>query len=135
MEPSTVHVPRLGPQLAGHEIVGKNGEDKACAFLTENSYRIVERNFRTRSGEIDIIAQKDETIVFVEVKTLPKGTVELLSAVLNIQKQKRIIKTAKCFLSIHRQYSNKLIRFDVIVVDMPGLPEVYHLENAFAEIL
>ena len=114
---------------------GSSGENRASDFLEQHGYSILQRNFRTKTGEIDIIAQKDETIVFVEVKTLPKGTVELLSAVLNIQKQKRINKTAKCFLSIHRQYSNKLIRFDVIVVDMPGLPEVYHLENAFAEIL
>ena len=74
-------------------------------------------------------------MVFVEVKTLPNGNAELLSHVLDIRKQKRIIKTAKCFLAIHRQYSNDFIRFDVIVNDMPGFPEVYHIENAFAEFL
>lgn len=115
--------------------VGNSGEDKACAFFLEKGYEILERNFRTNQGEIDIIVYKDQTVTFVEVKTLPNGTPELLSHVLNTRKQKRIIKTAKCFLSIHRQYSNDLIRFDVIVMDMPGLPDIYHIENAFAETL
>mgnify|MGYP002514616454 FL=1 len=98
-------------------------------------YEITARNFRVKQGEIDIIARKAETLVFVEVKTLPKGTPELLSHVLDVRKQKRIIKTSKCFLSIYRQYSNNYIRFDVIVVDMPGLPDIYHIENAFSEFL
>lgn len=114
---------------------GDSGEDKACAFLVKNGYSILERNYRTRQGEIDIIVQKGNFLVFVEVKTLPNGNSELLSHVLNSRKQKRIIKTAKCFLAIHRQYSNSYIRFDVIVLDTPGFPEVYHIENAFAEPL
>ena len=59
----------------------------------------------------------------------------MLSSVLGEQKQKRIVKTAKHFLLKHRQYSNSYVRFDVIVIDMPGLPELYHIENAFMEHL
>lgn len=114
---------------------GNSGENQAAQFLARNGYLLVERNFRTNQGEIDIIAEKGEYIVFVEVKTLPKGNLEFLSHVLDRRKQKRIIKTAKRFLAINRQYSNSYIRFDVIVLDMPGLPQVYHIENAFAEIL
>ena len=114
---------------------GDFGEEKACRYLAENGYSIIERNFRTRRGEIDIIAKKAGVLCFVEVKTLPNGNAELLAHVLDKRKQKRIIKTAKCFLAIHRQYSNDYIRFDVIVNDMPGFPEVYHIENAFAEFL
>ncbi len=114
---------------------GNYGENVAAEFLLKNGYEICTRNFRTNQGEIDIIALKGECIVFVEVKTLPNGNAELLSHVLNERKQKRIVKTAKRFLSIHRQYSNSYIRFDVIVVDMPSLPKVYHIENAFTEIL
>ena len=114
---------------------GNAGEDKAASYLIKKGYEIIQRNYRTRRGEIDIIAKKDELLVFVEVKTLPNGNAELLSHVLDQRKQKRIIKTAKCFLAIHRQYSNDFIRFDVIVNDMPGFPEVYHIENAFAEFL
>lgn len=115
--------------------IGNSGEGRAASYLIRNEYSILDQNYRTNQGEIDIIAKKGETIVFVEVKTLPKGNVELLSHVLDSRKQKRIIKTAKRFLAIHRQYSNSYIRFDVIVLDMPGLPEVYHIENAFAELL
>ena len=114
---------------------GNQGEKRAVLFLKNAGYEIIECNFRTRQGEIDIIEKKNEILVFVEVKTLPNGNSELLSNVVNVRKQKRIIKTAKCFLAIHRQYSNSYIRFDVIVLDMPGLPQVYHIENAFAELL
>ncbi|MCR5494831.1 MAG: YraN family protein [Treponema sp.] len=117
------------------KITGNNGEDRACEFLLKSGYQIEARNFRTKTGEIDIIALKNETLVFVEVKTLPNGTSELLSHVLDARKRKRIVKTAKCFLSIYRQYSNNYIRFDVIVVDMPGFPDIYHIENAFSEFL
>ncbi len=114
---------------------GNSGENRAAEFLVRNGYEIVVRNFRTNQGEIDIIVKKGEYIVFVEVKTLPKGNFEFLSHVLDGRKQKRIVKTAKRFLAINRQYSNSYIRFDVIVLDMPGLPQVYHIENAFAELL
>lgn len=114
---------------------GKTGEDKAAGYLVSNGYRIIERNWKTQGGEIDIIAVKCETIVFVEVKTLPNATPDMLQAVLGIQKQKRIIKTSKRFIQIHREYSKYFVRFDVIINDMQGLPPVYHIENAFSEFL
>lgn len=60
---------------------------------------------------------------------------ELLSKVLNKDKQKRIVKTSKLFLLNNRQYSNSYVRYDVIVIDMPGVSQVYHIENAFMELL
>ena len=117
------------------KITGNKGEDKASQFLIEKGYSVLDRNWRTKAGEIDIIAVKDDLIVFVEVKTLPNGTPELLQNELNQQKLQRIIKTSKRFLLNHRQYSNSYVRYDVIVIDMPGLPEVYHIENAFTELL
>lgn len=86
-----------------------------------------------RGGEIDIIAAMQDTIVFVEVKTLLLGNLEILAKELNQQKQKRIIETSKYFLAKYRQYSNSFVRFDVVVIDMPGMPSVYHIENAFLE--
>ena len=117
----------------GNKETGQNGEEKAAQYLIEKGYEIIERNYKTKSGEIDIIAKKAETIVFFEVKTLPQATPDMLSSVLNQQKLQRILKTSKRFLLNHRQYSNSYIRFDVIVLDMQGLPEVYHIENAFME--
>ena len=78
-------------------------------------------------------AFKNDTLVFVEVKTLPNGTVDMIQRELNYQKRQRIIKTSKRFLLNHRQYSNSYVRYDVIVIDMPGFERVYHIENAFSE--
>lgn len=117
------------------KVIGNEGENKAVEFLLHNGYELLHKNWRTRFGEIDIIVKKDNLIVFVEVKTLPKGNLDYLSKVLNKDKQERIIKTSKRFLLNNRQYSNSYIRYDVIVIDMPGMSEVYHIENAFMELL
>lgn len=115
------------------KVTGSDGESRAIEYLLQNGYSLIEKNWRTSSGEIDIIVYKDNTIVFVEVKTLPNATFDMLSKVLNQQKQNRIIKTSKRFLISYRQYSNSYVRYDVIVLDMPSLPAVYHVENAFFE--
>ena len=117
----------------GTKETGQKGEERAAQYLIDKGYEILERNWRTKTGEIDIIAKKAETVVFVEVKTLPQATVDMLSSVLNRQKLQRILKTSKRFLLNHRQYSNSYIHYDVIVLDMQGLPQVYHIENAFME--
>ena len=115
--------------------VGNEGEEKASLWLQEQGYEIVARNWRTRRGEIDIIAEKGNLLVFAEVKTLPSGDMETLSHELDERKQKRIVETAKLFLLNHRKYSNDTIRFDVLVVNMPGLSDVYHIEDAFSELV
>ena len=115
--------------------VGAAGENRAAEYLLAHGFVIIGRNWRTRSGEIDIIAQSDSLIVFAEVKTLPSGGLETLAHELNAEKQKRIIETAKRFLAKYREYSNSNVRFDVLVIDMPGLAPVYHIENAFSELV
>lgn len=114
---------------------GKEGEKKAEDYLKEQGYRILYRNWRTRRGEIDLIAEKDGTLVFAEVKTLPASTLETVELVLGGIKQKKIIETAKCFLLENRQYSNSYIRFDVLIVDVPFYSPVYHIKNAFSEFV
>ena len=114
---------------------GKEGEKKAENYLKEQGYGILYRNWRTRRGEIDLIAEKDGTLVFAEVKTLPASTLETVEHVLGGIKQKKIIETAKCFLLENRQYSNSYIRFDVLIVDVPFYPPVYHIKNAFSEFV
>jgi putative endonuclease len=114
-------------------IIGNEGENRAAAFLEAKGFSIIERNWRTKQGEIDIIAVKNDILAFVEVKTLPNGTLDMIQRELNYQKRQRIIKTSKRFLLKHREYNNSYVRFDVIVIDMPGLEPVYHIENAFSE--
>ena len=115
------------------KLTGNEGENRAASYLEAKGFEIIERNWRTNRGEIDIIAFKNDTLVFVEVKTLPNGTLDMIQRELNYQKRERILKTSKRFLLNHRQYSNSYVRFDVIVIDMPGLEPVYHIENAFSE--
>ena len=115
------------------KLTGNEGENRAASYLEAKGFEIIERNWRTNRGEIDIIAFKNDTLVFVEVKTLPNGTLDMIQRELNNQKRERILKTSKRFLLNHRQYSNSYVRFDVIVIDMPGLEPVYHIENAFSE--
>ena len=125
------------PEKSTHE-KGVLGEEKAAKYLVSHGYEIVDRNFRMRGGEIDIIAlgktrEEKDTLVFVEVKSLPHGSLELLSHELNSVKQQKIIKTSKCYLQKHRQYSDRFIRFDVLALDVPGLESVHHVVNAFSE--
>ena len=115
------------------KVTGREGEDRASSFLQSNGYKIIDRNYRERGGEIDIIAETGETLVFVEVKALPNGTLETLSHELGPIKQQKILKTAKLYLQKHREYSNRYIRFDVLAVDVPGLEPVHHITNAFSE--
>jgi len=113
--------------------IGNEGEYRAAKYLEAKGFEIIGRNWRTKLGEIDIIAVKNDILVFVEVKTLPNGTLDMIQRELNNQKRQRIIKTSKRFLLKHREYNNSYVRFDVIVIDMPGLEPVYHIENAFSE--
>jgi len=110
--------------------LGKKGEEQAAAALETAGMRIIAKNFRSKTGEIDIIALDGETIVFVEVKAWSTFGMEELGYGVDIRKQQKIIKTAKFFLSENRKYSNMSIRFDVIFVHKNS---VNHLASAFTE--
>jgi putative endonuclease len=109
---------------------GRAGESAAASYLEEKGIKILKRNFRSRLGEIDIIALDGETLVFVEVKTWSYYGIEALGDAINAKKQHKIIETSKYFLSVHREYRYMAIRFDVILVSMNGIT---HLESAFTE--
>jgi putative endonuclease len=110
--------------------LGKKGEDRAAEALEAAGMSIIARNFRSRRGEVDIIALDGETLVFAEVKAWSAYSMENLSYSLDLKKQGRIIETAKYFLSIYRQYYGRAIRFDVVFV---GKEAVTHLASAFME--
>ena len=110
--------------------IGKAGEEIAEKALVEAGMTIIARNFRSKYGEIDIIAMDGETIVFIEVKAWSVYGIENLNYSLNKKKQNRIIETAKYFLTINRKYNGRAIRFDVVFV---GKEAVTHLSSAFME--
>jgi len=109
---------------------GRKGEDLAAQTLEQAGMRIIARNFRSSCGEVDIIALDGETVVFAEVKTWSAYGIENLQYSVNLRKQRRIIETAKYFLSVNRKYNGKAVRFDVIFV---GKEAVTHLAEAFME--
>lgn len=101
--------------MAKNKILGAFGESLACEFLTRDGYRVLDRNFSCRAGELDIIAVQDETVVFIEVKTRSSGKYGLPSDAVNRAKQQKIVKTALYYMQ-----KNKLLdymcRFDVIEI-------------------
>ena len=109
------------------KILGKNGEEKACTYLKKHKYKIIERNFLCRQGEIDIVAfdKKTNEYVFIEVKTRTNKKYGNPEEAVNEPKQKHIYNSTKYYI-----YKNKLenafIRFDVIVIYKNNL---VHLKN------
>lgn len=121
----------MEPQASTSE-KGRGGEDEAVAFLELQGWRILQRNFRSRRGEIDIIAEYAETLVFVEVKTWTRNGIQDLGRALDTAKISRIIETSKIFLAMHRQYISKRIRYDVVLL-RPGRGTPFRIEGAFDE--
>ncbi len=95
-------------------MTGACGEDTACSFLKKNKYKIVERNFRCPFGEVDIIAQKGEDLIFAEVKTRASEKFGTPSEAVTYYKKQNLIKTAKYYLMKNPTELN--IRFDIIEV-------------------
>jgi putative endonuclease len=115
--------------------IGRVGEDIASTYLVSKEYNILTRNYRFKRGEIDIIAQKEDKFIFVEVKTRSSNNYGHPEDFVDERKQKEIIKTAEAFLE--EQLHEGEIRFDIISVEFQGNdkpPTIYHIEDAFFPI-
>ena len=99
--------------------LGQSGEDLACSELGRRGYAILARRYRSRFGEIDIVARSNQTIVFVEVKTRAGDEFGGGAAAVTPWKQRRIAKMAVDFLARHR-LNDRPCRFDVVAVDVSG---------------
>ena len=113
---------------------GIRGEDEAARFLTRSGYAIVDRNVRTRAGEIDLVAREGKTLVFVEVKTLRAIEGDPPQAAVNTRKQNRLGKLAHGYLKLKRIRQTPC-RFDVVSVivnDEGGVKAIRHIPNAFS---
>jgi putative endonuclease len=113
---------------------GREGESAAVSFLKKKGYRILEKNFRSKVGEIDIIAEQDGVIVFVEVKARTDHEFGHPLNALTPKKQKKIIQTAQSFLA-RKRISDKPMRFDVVALtsdaESPDSWKIELLQNAF----
>lgn len=117
--------------MSSNREIGAHAENKAAEYLKQKGYHILEQNFRTPLGEIDIIAKKKRDIVFCEVK-YRKGVKAPSLEMINKDKQKKIIKAAYAYIkkNEHKWKKPYDFRFDAL-----GLSdrEVIHIEGAFYE--
>lgn len=102
--------------------LGKEGEDIAVKYLKSNGYKIIERNFYARQGEIDIIAKQNNEWIFIEVKTRTSDNFGKPVEAVNKIKKEHLIKTIKYYV-YHNKIEKKDIRIDVI--------EVYKINKKF----
>jgi putative endonuclease len=112
---------------------GKTGEDTACKYLLKEGYSIKGRNYRKRTGEIDIIALQKDTLVFVEVKAWENVPLEEAGFSINNIKKSRIMSTAKQYIfDNEEEVSNLNIRFDFIFINaLTGV--IMHSKNVIME--
>lgn len=112
--------------------LGAAGERAAAKFLRGAGYRIIDKNFRTAIGEIDVIALDGETIVFVEVKTLRSDEAADPEAKVDVRKREKLERVAGDWLA-RKRYPDRSYRFDAVSVVMPvdGEPRIRHIIEAF----
>ncbi|MDR6552836.1 YraN family protein [Paenibacillus qinlingensis] len=116
------------------KMLGKQGEELAFNYLVRQEYRIIERNWRCRSGEIDIIAEKSNKLIFVEVRTRrPSNRFGTAVESVNFRKQAKVREIAQFYMHRFHKYEQS-IQFDVITVEMSDSdpdPRIIHIQEAF----
>jgi len=110
--------------------IGQKGENIASNFLQKKGYKILVKNYRYRKNEIDLIAQKDDLLVFVEVKLRSSLAYGMPEESLSEAQKKRIIETAETYI-FEENWQND-IRFDIMAIsDFGRTYQIHHFEDAF----
>ena len=110
---------------------GRSGEDLAWDHLRRAGYELIERNARSRLGEIDLVVERQGTVVFVEVRSRTSARFGTPFESVDARKQRRLGRLAVAYLG-RRRLQDRRARFDVIAVEwQDGAPKIDHLENAF----
>ena len=113
------------------QLLGKEGERIAEAYLRKKGYKIIERNFRCALGELDLIVLDRRVLVFVEVKTRTGDAFGTPFEAVEFRKQQKMIQAAQYFIA-QRRLQQRDSRFDVVGISWPGRELlVEHIENAF----
>jgi putative endonuclease len=107
---------------------GRSQEKRACSYLKDKGYEILNRNFYSRYGEIDIIAKQQQTIVFIEVKYRESTRLTTPEEAVDYKKRRRIIKTADYYRLKNQIRDDVSCRFDVISMTQKN---IVHHTNAF----
>lgn len=123
----------MNKKLNLNSLLGIQGENITIQYLEDKKFNIITKNYRVKYGEIDIIAQKENLIVFVEVK-LRNNPKFFLSDLISFSKQKKIIKTALNFTLKNINSENNILRFDVALVEIiDNKINLNYIENAFTK--
>jgi putative endonuclease len=110
--------------------IGLNGERAACSVLEKKGYEILEKNYRYRKSEIDLIAKHENWLVFVEVKTRSGSFFGFPEEFVDRKKQFMIFEAAENYM--YEKDWNGNVRYDIVsVMAVRGNLEVYHIEDAF----
>jgi putative endonuclease len=110
---------------------GLHGEDLACAALAARGYAVIERRYRTRAGELDIIARDADYLVFIEVKARQSGSFGDPEEAVTLQKQQRMVWMATDYLVRHGLH-DVACRFDVVGINTAtDPPAITIIEDAF----
>jgi len=112
------------------KLLGREGEDLAERYLIKQGYRILDRNYRTRSGEIDLIALHQGNVVFVEVKTRTNDSYGAPELAVNPAKRRKMTRTALGYITAKKLYQVPC-RFDVVAISAGGEEKVELIQNAF----
>lgn len=120
--------------MAEHNDFGKIGEEKAYQYLLKKGYKIRARNFQYKKAELDLVAEKNNKLIVVEVKTRSSEFFENPKEAVTLRKQKQIILGANAYIEefdIHME-----CQFDVVsVVIVDGKVDIEHIEDAFMPLL
>ena len=115
------------------EGLGRRGEDAAARYLTSRGYRLFARNLRLAGVEVDLVAEKGEWIVFVEVKSRRRDDRGDPLEFVDRRKQRRLIRAARVFCARPR-WRDRPVSFDVVaVLETDSGLEINHLTDAFQE--
>ncbi len=117
---------------SAHLITGKQGEKVAANYLKKNGYKIVDRNYHCKFGEIDIIALEGDILTFIEIKT--RGSREYIPPEFTVtkHKQSKIKRSASHYLGRHN-IENRDCRFDIVAITMEkGKKDIVLYKNAFS---
>ena len=110
---------------------GKAGEDLAASFLEQSGLKILERNFRFERGEIDLIAEDGEELVFIEVKARRSNAFGAPEDAVTEKKQEQVHSVADGYLFIH-DIDDRPCRFDIVAIEFQNeMAEIRHIRDAF----
>ena len=117
----------------GRRQLGAAAEEIAAAYLAAHGAEVLERNYRRRLGELDVIAREGDTLLIIEVRTRSTSAYGGAAASVNVGKRRRIVRAAQQLLQQRRELGRLAVRFDVVVVSNveTAQPTVAWIRHAF----